>query len=77
MQPRVAADRENIQDFLKQFITLTLNGNNNNVESELREFYLKQMRLRDRGARQLYNIEHGKDRSGHASMQIKVRPEVP
>ena len=79
MQPRVAADRENIQDFLQQFITLTPNGNNNNVESELREFYLKQMRLRDRAAKQLYNIEHAKDQSGRVptSMQIKARPEVP
>ena len=69
-----------IQLLLKQLLNQSPdNDSGNSIVTELRQFYLKQMKLRDRAARQLRNIRYAKERSGRVpiGMQIKVTPEVP
>ena len=69
---------ETIRDILKQFINLKLKDNISKIETELRDFYSRQMGLRDRAKRQLINIQQAKDWLGlvPAGMQIKVKLEV-
>jgi len=76
----VETNNNAIQLLLKQLLNLTPEDSlGSRLEIELREFYLKQMRMRNRAARQLRNIQYAKDRSGRVptGMQIKVTPEVP
>ena len=71
------ANNNTIQLLLKQLLNHTPeDSSGSSLETELREFYLKQMRMRDRAARQLRNIQYAKDRSGRVptGMQIKVTP---
>ena len=76
--------RNAIGEFMRQFIDNRVRGNSkinkiDKAKQDLHQYYLNQMKLRDRAQRNLDNIRYSKDKYGRVpgGMQIKVKPEVP
>ena len=76
--------RNAIGEFMRQFIDNRVRGNSkinkiDKAKQDLHQYYLNQVKLRDRAQRNLDNIRYSKDKYGRVpgGMQIKVKPEVP
>ena len=72
--------RNAIGEFMRQFIDNRVRGNSkinkiDKAKQDLHQYYLNQMKLRDRAQRNLDNIRYSKDKYGRVpgGMQIKVK----